>query len=285
MDKYIGEVQLIATDLDGTLLRSDSSISKKDWNSLEQLASMQIIRVAATGRSLFKVKQVLPDNAPFDFVVFSSGAGIYDFKSRQVLQCEQFSEPVMAELSKHLLASDYNFFVFRPIPNNNLFWYHRGAGACIEFDNYLVRHEGDYTDLDLFNLPNEAGQFMAIIPNNDMLFEKLKNEIYEACESVKVIRATSPVNPAFTWLEIFPKTVSKGHGIKWICKYLSIEKQFTVGIGNDYNDTEMFEFVNRPFVLGNGVDALKKRYYSVTKTNDQDGFSAVVRYLFKHILI
>ena len=86
MNNYINKIRLIATDLDGTLLKSDKSISEKDWKTLEYLASKQIVRVAATGRSLFKVKQVLPENAPFDFIVFSSGAGIYDWKNKNILQ-------------------------------------------------------------------------------------------------------------------------------------------------------------------------------------------------------
>lgn len=285
MNNCIDKIRLIATDLDGTLLRSDKSISEKDRKTLEVLASKKIVRVAATGRSLFKVKQVLPENAPFDFIVFSSGAGVYDWKNHKILNCEQFSEPVVADLCKHLLDSGFNFFVFKPIPNNNLFWYHRGAGACVEFDNYLARHEGDFNELDLSDLPAEAGQMMAVIPNNDSIFEKLKNEIYEACEGLKVIRATSPVNPAFTWFEIFPDTVSKGHGIKWLCNFLDIDQQFTAGVGNDYNDTEMFEFVAHPFVLKNGVEALTKKYRWVGKSNDEDGFSAVVEYLLAQAVV
>lgn len=285
MNNYINKIRLIATDLDGTLLKSDKSISKIDWKTLENLASKHIVRVAATGRSLFKVKQVLPENAPFDFIVFSSGAGVYDWKNKQILQCEQFSEPVVANLCGHLLVSGFNFFVFKPIPNNNLFWYHRGAGACIEFDNYLARHNGDYNEFDLNSMPTEAGQMMAVIPNNDSIFEKLKNEIYKACDGIKVIRATSPVNPAFTWFEIFPETVSKGHGIKWLCNFLDIEQKATVGVGNDYNDTEMFEYVAYPFVLKNGVEALTKKYRSVGKTNNENGFSAVVEYLLGHTVV
>ena len=70
------KVELFATDLDGTLLRDDKSISRDDWKSLHLLGEKGIVRVAATGRSMFKVKQVLPKDTPVDYIVFSSGAGI-----------------------------------------------------------------------------------------------------------------------------------------------------------------------------------------------------------------
>jgi Cof subfamily protein (haloacid dehalogenase superfamily) len=271
-----GNIKLIATDLDGTLLKTDRTISEKDWQTLHRLESSNIVRVAATGRSLFKVRQVLTLNAPFDYLVFSSGAGIYDWSKQQLLQSEHFEPPIIEQLCRYLVFAKLNFFVFKPIPNNNLFWHHHGGSSCQEFDNYLDRHTGDYTVLDEHKFPNEAGQFLAIIPNNDKLFEELKNGIYQACSGVKVIRATSPVDPLYTWLEIFPETVSKGHGIKWLCDKLNIGQAATIGIGNDYNDADMFDYVAHPYLLKNGVEALKQKYRWVGFTNDENGFSAVV---------
>lgn len=281
INKLKTNIKLIATDLDGTLLRNDRTISDVDWQTLIKLAERPVLRVAATGRSLYKVRQVLPVNAPFDYLIFSSGAGIYDWRNQQLLQSEHFDKQVSDQLCNYLLISNLNFFVFKPIPNNNLFWYHKGAGKCAEYENYLERHQGDFEPLNTLILPVDAGQMMAVIPNDETLFEKLKNEIYEACSRVKVIRATSPVNPDFIWLEIFPETVSKGHGIKWLCDSLNIDRINTVGIGNDYNDADMFEYVAHPYVLSNGVDALKKHYCSVNFSNNENGFTSVVEQVLK----
>jgi len=87
------------------------------------------------------------------------------------------------------------------------------------------------------------------------------------------------MNPEFIWLEIFPESVSKGHGLKWICDYLNIDSSQTIGIGNDYNDSDMFDFVGFPFLLKNGVDALKNIYCTVDFSNNEDGVSAVINKL------
>lgn len=272
-------IKLVATDLDGTLLRTDSAISTTDWLSFVKAGEQGVVRVVATGRSMFKVMKVLPPDSPFDFIVFSSGAGIYDWNRKTLLHSEAFAKPIIAQLCAYLLSADYNFIAFHPIPNNNLFYYHQGAGACPEFEHYLARHTGDYTGLDPNSYPAEAGQIMAVIPNNDELFERLKRDIYNSCNGVKVIRATSPVNPEFIWLEIFPETVSKGHGLKWVCDYMNIDSTQTIGIGNDYNDSDMFDFVGFPFLLKNGVDALKNKYHTVDFSNDEDGVTAVINKL------
>lgn len=272
-------VKLLATDLDGTLLRSDKSISELDWNSLERLAEAGIVRVAATGRSLFKVREVLSLDAPFDYVVFSSGAGIYDWKNQQLLISEHFEKQVGNDLTRYLVLLGFNFFVFRPIPQNNLFWFHKGAGSCHEYESYLKRHEGDYLELTEAEYPREAGQIMIIIANHDGYVNRVIDEVYRAHDGVKVIRATSPLNPDFTWLEIFPKTVSKGHGIAWLCSLLNIDPKHTIGIGNDYNDSDMFDFVQFPFLLKNGVEALKEHCHFIDLTNNESAVAAVVSLL------
>jgi len=266
----------VGIDLDGTLLRSDKTISESDLKTLERLGEEQVFRVAATGRSLFKVKEVLPVETPIDYVVFSSGSGICDWKSDLLLQSEHFEPETIAELCRHLLAGNYNFIVFRRIPNNNKFFYHQGAGACDEFENYLIRHHGDHQLLDETKFPNDSGHFLVILPNESILFDALRNEIYTACNKVKVIRSTSPVNDQYLWLEIFPDTVSKGHGLKWLCNYLNVDYSQTLGIGNDYNDLDMFDFVARPYVLGNGIEMLQQQYDFVNETNDESGVTAVI---------
>lgn len=270
------KIELLASDLDGTLLDDLKMISTDDYASLERLGKLGIVRVAATGRSLFKVKEVLPADVPLDYVLFSSGGGVYDWKNNKILHSEHFGKAVIDELCKHLLSADYNFFVYRPIPDNNLFWYHQGAGYCSEYEDYMRRHAGDYQAFDVNNFPGEAGQLMAIIPNDDALFESLKHEIYAACSGVKVIRATSPVNPEYTWLEIFPDTVSKGHGLAWLCSQLGISQEGTLGIGNDFNDLDMFGFVAHGYLLNNGAEALKKEIKTVSATNNESGVSRVL---------
>ena len=55
-------IKMVVTDLDGTLLRDDKSIGYTDRNAFEKLGE-KIIRVAATGRSLYSISKVIPKNS------------------------------------------------------------------------------------------------------------------------------------------------------------------------------------------------------------------------------
>ncbi|HNW50665.1 MAG TPA: HAD family hydrolase [Prolixibacteraceae bacterium] len=269
-------VKLVATDLDGTLLQDDKSISEADIATLNFLGEKKIVRVAATGRNMHKVFEVLPEETPFDYIVFSSGAGVYDWKEKKLLVSEHFETKISQAICHFLIGRKLNFFAFLPIPENNLFQYYRGAGACDDFDDYLSRHIGSYSMLNEENIPVQTGQFMAIISNDGELFESIKSELEQECSGIRVIRTTSPVDTRYLWLEVFPDSVSKGHGLKWLCDYLKIPYDQTVGIGNDFNDQDMFDFVKQPYLLGNSPAALISLFPSVSETNDQSGFSKVI---------
>jgi len=170
-------IRLVATDLDGTLLHDDKHISETDRHTLKHLGQQRIVRVAATGRSMHKVNEVIGNETEFDYVVFSSGGGIFDWKKKSILTSEEFGVDLVQALSSLLLTFDLNFFVFSPIPHNNRFLFHQGGGNCPEFTAYLERHRGDGQALGDGIIPKHSGHFMAIIPQNVILFETLKAEI------------------------------------------------------------------------------------------------------------
>jgi hydroxymethylpyrimidine pyrophosphatase-like HAD family hydrolase len=66
---------LFVTDLDGTLLRSDRTFAQSDLKALHRLGELHIIRVIATGRSIFSFNTVVDSALPIDYVIFSTGAG------------------------------------------------------------------------------------------------------------------------------------------------------------------------------------------------------------------
>jgi Cof subfamily protein (haloacid dehalogenase superfamily) len=272
-------IRLLATDLDGTLLKDDKTISDEDLNTLFKLSEKKVICIAATGRSLFKVNDVLAPNIPFDFIVFSSGGGVYNWKEKKLLVSEHFEMDLSINLCRFLVDMNLNFVVFKPIPDNNQFLFNKGVDRYIEFENYLERHNSDFSELNIGNYSSYAGQFMSIIPNDELLFSSISQKLNSKFDGIRVIRTTSPIDKRYIWLEIFPDSVSKGHGIRWICDRLGILYSDTVGIGNDYNDTDMLDFVEYPFILGHSPFELQVKYRSVKETNNQSGFSKVIEVL------
>lgn len=274
------KVRLVATDLDGTFLKNDKSISKENIDTLHALGEKGILRVIATGRNLKKTREVISPEIPFDYVVFSSGAGVYDWQHEKLVYHQNLSKEVVQKLSDYLIENDLNFHLFKPVPENYKCWFYRGSVACQEFESYF-----DYLHSHSEPLPNgrpidsEACQFLVVFPNKLERFLSLKQEIECRFPEVKVVRTSSPLETGYIWMEIFHQSVSKGNGVKFVCDSLQIEHECTLGIGNDFNDLDLLEFTNYSYVVDNGPEELKDRFLPAG-SNEENAFArAVEKYI------
>jgi Cof subfamily protein (haloacid dehalogenase superfamily) len=279
MDKR--HIKLVATDLDGTFLKDDRSISERNLEALHQLGKQGIVRVVATGRNLRKVDEALSPDVPFDYIVFSSGAGVFDWKKRKHIFDQNITPESTGRLVTHFKKQDYNFYAFAPAPENHRLWYHRGKEECEEFNNYLSFHNSFSEPLaGDENLDNGLCQFLLIIPEDEQNFAELKEEIELQCNEIRVIRSSSPVTEGYIWVEVFHHEVSKGMGVHKICKLLEIKPEETAGIGNDYNDLDLLGFTGYSFLTGNAPEPLK-RFFTLAPTNEEDAFAHTVQPLLQ----
>lgn len=275
----MSEVKMVVTDLDGTLLQKDHSISFRDNDTLEKLGKLGVCRVAATGRNLFKVRQVLSDKAPFDYVILSSGAGIMNWKTKKLLRAMSISSEETGNIIHFLISQHENFKVSRELPDNHNFAWWKSYD-CPELERYITHHlklgEGLIVDPEK---PFISSQILMFFPKISDRFEYYKKKILKAFPDLSIIRTTSPLDSNYTWLEIFPCGVSKAHGIEEICRITGIKRENTLSIGNDYNDLDMLEFTGHSYVVENAPEELKLKYL-ISLAHHQDGFSYAVN---KHI--
>ena len=274
-------IKLVATDLDGTFLKNDQSISNKNLDALHSLGETKIVRVAATGRNLRKVKDVLNVDIPFDFIVFSSGAGVFDWKKRKHIYNKNIDKEHSQKLVNYFVERRLNFHAFFPVPENHKHWYFRGEKSCDEFERYFQFNNAFATEIEKTKFPEtKLCQFLIIIPENKKEFEKLKAEIEAISPGIRVIRTSSPITKGYIWIEIFQKSVSKGNGVKHICDLLDIKYTDTIGIGNDYNDIDLLDFTGHSFITENAPADISKLYKSAP-SNENDAFAFVTRTLIK----
>jgi Cof subfamily protein (haloacid dehalogenase superfamily) len=272
----MNNIKLIATDLDGTFLKNDRSISARNIEALHILGSKNIYRVVATGRNMQKVHEVIHRDVPFDFIVYSSGAGIYDWKDNVHIYTRNMSGESANKLIEHFVQKSYSFYAFAPAPDNHNLWYYRGLKDCKEFDLYLKSHNTFARSLpDNYKTDNDICQFLLIIPEDENIFSCLKSEIESICGEIRVIRSSSPVTNGFIWVEVFHRSVSKGFGMDILCKLLAIHPKETCGIGNDYNDIDLLEFTACSFITENAPAGIKNRF-TVAPSNENDGFAEVI---------
>ncbi len=267
------DIRLVATDLDGTFLKNDKSISEEDLQMLELLGERKVIRVVATGRNFKKVLEVLPDHLPFDYVAFSSGAGIYDWKKRELVYRQNLNRETTNGIIQFFVEKDMNFHLFRAVPDNFRCWYYRGTNSCDEFERYFDFHNSVTELLPVKQkLQDDACQFLVIFPNELATFLLIKQELESRFDDIKVVRTSSPLDTDYIWMEIFHKDVSKGNAVKFLCEQKNIHHHMTFGIGNDYNDLDLLNFTSFSYLVENGPDELKSHFRKAV-SNENSAFS------------
>jgi len=265
---------MVVTDLDGTLLREDRTVSERDYRTLLALGGRGLLRVIATGRSLFSARKVLCEDFPIDYLVFSSGAGVMDWPRQRLLQRHSLRRAQVEAAFRVLKAQGLDFMVHRPVPDNHYFTY-----FCYGRDNPDFRRRCElYRE---FASPGKEGE-LVFAPASQLLAVKpppiLTGELEalnEALRPLKVIRATSPLDGESLWIEIFSPQVSKARAGAWLAARHGLARRDVLALGNDYNDLDLLRWAGCSFVVGNAPQELKEHFPSVCPHN-QSGFTEAV---------
>jgi Cof subfamily protein (haloacid dehalogenase superfamily) len=260
------EIKIVFTDLDRTLLRDDNTFSERNLQALLNLQERGIVVVIATGRNIFSARKVLNSNLPIDYLMFSSGSGIVDWKTQKLIYENHLDSDEVQKVYNIFGTHDVDFMIHHPIPDNHYFDYVKKSKINKDFERRINLYKQYAQNLHI--PPKRASQFIAILNSREQVkFEEIKQEI----DFLKVIRATSPLDHESIWLEVFPKGVSKGHSAHWLCSRLGIDQKYTLGIGNDFNDIDLLEFTSYSCVVANSPEELKEKYI-VIDSNQDDGF-------------
>jgi len=269
-------IKIVISDLDGTLLPAQGEVSDCDFQILSSLEEEGIVRVIATGRNLYSALSVLADDFPIDYLIFASGAGIFDWKKRELIFSQHLDSNVVFEISSELIKLKTDFMILDPIPNNHQFAYYRSGKSNPDFDRRLSLYKPFANPIGhAEDTRRDACQLLVILSNCVNGFNELKAEF----ENVNIIRATSPLDHESIWMEIFPLHISKAYGAEWLCQHLNIDSKLSMVIGNDYNDLDLLEWGKYPFVVANAPKELKESYEN-TKSVDESGFSIAIKKIF-----
>lgn len=77
-------------------------------------------------------------------------------------------------------------------------------------------------------------------------------------------------------LQVMSREASKEQAIALLCHAFGIGLEQTACFGDDHNDIGMFRTCGHGVAMGNAIEALKELSGEVTDTNDEDGVAAVV---------
>lgn len=256
-------IRAVVIDLDGTLLNDERKVGSKDLNTLYDLGKNNICRIIATGRSIFSFNEVLPEDFPIDYIIFAAGAGIMNFKTKEIIKTYFIPSREVKKIAENLDVLKVDFQIRNTIPDSHKYYYKRYLKKNPDFDRLNLHYKNDIKRINNFDDLPDAARFIIISPDN-----KIVNIIKDEFQEYSIIRASSPIDNKSVWMEIYPPNVNKGNSLKYLCKELNLRMYETVGLGNDYNDVHFLDITGKSYIVKNAPDILKKKYINTVSNNE-----------------
>ncbi len=276
------ECKIFVTDFDGTLLTDERIIDPQDMDSLARLRADGVVTAIATGRSLFSFHRALDvmglcrSDLPVDYLLFSTGAGIYSPDLDIVIYSNALTKKDVSEIAAYFDRRGFDYMVHKAIPDTAQFLFKSQGRINLDFDHRIRLYpslgrplEGER---DLFEAATEV---LSIIPGG-MEREEVE-QIQGDLRDFSVVQATSPLDHQSTWIEVFHPAVSKSRSVEWLVRQIGLTREHVVAVGNDYNDLDLLEWSGQGFMVENGPEDLKSRF-RVVGSNNTCGVSQAIRF-------
>lgn len=254
---------LICTDLDGTLLRNDKTISKENLDAIEYFKREGGNFTYITGRMPFTSSDIyntIKPNAPFGC---ANGGGLYNYLKQDYIWTSTMPDGV----------NDLVRCIDEKFPNVgiqvNTFY---KAYFCKE--NAVMERFRRVT-----GLPNLICHYKDVTePVAKIIFGSNNEE--EMAQIAKTL-AAHPLAEKFNFIrsertlyEILPKGIGKGTAIQKLAQHMDIEK--TIAIGDYNNDISMFDAAKIGIAVANACpEALAAADY-VTVSNEEHAIAKVI---------
>jgi Cof subfamily protein (haloacid dehalogenase superfamily) len=261
--------ELIAIDLDGTLLVDHHHISEENIAAIRKAASHGIAIYLVSGRAIRGMQmaaEVLGLTTP---LISLNGAFIFDAFNNKIV----YSQPIPRKLANRAIA----LFEHKGI----YIGYHTALKWFVDKDCAEMRAEGKSMDrepefvntLMSANIP-APHKLIAIDFEHEDLLQIAHQELY---------RDVPDLNAHFSEtfaLEIFNSLVSKGKALQYIAESKHIPAEKIMVIGDNYNDISMMEIAGLSVAMGNAPSDVKSRADWIAPENTKNGVAFAIERLF-----
>lgn len=257
---------LYITDLDGTLLRKDQTISPFTVQTIRELTEKGLLFSYATARSYAtssKVTAGLPEKLP---VITFNGTFIIETGTGKRLLSNLFTQEEAGRILDRLTASGIYPVVNAFFDGKEKFSYlpdkaTRGMKIFIRDRwNDLRRNPVSFAEA-LY-----AGEVFHIACMDEE--EKLR-PLYEAFREEFPTVLYRDMYSAEMWLEIHPRGATKAEAMLVLKKMLGCDK--VVCFGDGINDIPMFQAAEECYAVANAEEALKHIATDIIESNENDG--------------
>lgn len=256
---------LFVSDLDGTLLRSDETLSEYTCNVINRLTKEGMIFSFATARSLITAKKVTSGlNAQIPLIVYN-GAFIMDNVTGEILAANYFGNEVNS-LLHDLFQADIWPIVYSYIDGAEHFSF-IPERCSAGLNAFLKTREGDQRWREALSEEDLLSGDLFYITCIDAK-DKLE-PFYEKYKDTYHIVFQQDIYTKEQWLEIMPISASKANAVLQLKQKLGCER--VISFGDAMNDMDMFAISDEAYAVENALAELKAVATGIIGNNNEDG--------------
>jgi hydroxymethylpyrimidine pyrophosphatase-like HAD family hydrolase len=265
-------IGLVATDLDGTLLRDDKTISPRTVATLRRLTSAGIHFVLVTGRPVRWLARVYGQLGLQVPAICANGAVVYDPEADEILRTDPLAPERLAEVCRRLRAE---------IP---------GVRFAVEIaDSREMRHEQAYAfrgepdpHVRVLGSPDELYAVPAVKllvrgedPGEDPGDGRPDTGIFAARVAACVTGLAEATHSTDAGLvEISAAGITKAAGLAWLSERLGVRADDVVAFGDMPNDLPMLAWAGRSVAVANAHSSVRAAADDIAGSNEDDGVAA-----------
>ena len=190
------------------------------------------------------------------YLISSNGTEVYDSSKNKIIYSTYLSKSKCKSIYEDIIKN--NLRIVFVIDN-------------IEYVTQFTRNDSqvllDDNNIDEV-LNKKIKQIMVISKEKEKIKEY--KEIIKSKYNLNIIDASDDKKEEI-WFSIISNKASKGIALEKLADYLNIPIENTIAIGNDKNDTSMFQVAGISVAVNNAPSSIKNEVDYVTLTNDEDG--------------
>ncbi|HVB72598.1 MAG TPA: Cof-type HAD-IIB family hydrolase [Ktedonobacteraceae bacterium] len=266
---------LVAIDIDGTLVTSENKLSVAVASLIHETQARGIGVTLVSGRAKMKVTPLLKELGLILPYISSGGAHIIDPSNNLTILYRSLGQAEAAEIVELARAAKVPIISQEP---DHLFY----EGSVEELEQLIA-----ISKIDIIGVGNLQVEILRV---DDVLQASADPSKITICGEPGLLLVIErklrllnlPIYLTYsvpTYLEITRSGVNKGEALKLLAAYLAMPLERIVVIGDGRNDISMFEIAGMAVAMGNASEEVKATADLVAPSNDEDGVGWVLREL------
>ncbi|MFD7278811.1 HAD family hydrolase [Streptomyces sp. NPDC059862] len=258
---------LIATDLDGTLLRGDDTVSDRSLTALARVSAAGARHLVVTGRPAPRVRPLLKFLGGGGLAVCGQGAQLYDAGVDRLLWSVTLDRE-LAETALGKIEAEVGT-VYAAVDQDGV------DGLTLIEPGYRMPHP----TLPAVRVGRRADLWCEPISKVLLRHPALSDdELASVARSVVGSLATVTMSGPGT-VELQPSGITKATGLALAARHLGLRPEDTIAFGDMPNDIPMFDWAAHGVAMANAHPELKAVADEITLSNEDDGIAVVLERL------